>query len=145
MTAAIHQQARLPRRDHRRAEIDALHRAARALAQLAIHADHESRPAVAFDESARDDADHADMPALALHQQRRGQALAVGAVEPLDAGDRLVEHLALDGAALGVELVEPERQRAHFLRIVARQQPRAEIGLPTRPPALTRGPSRKPR
>ena len=44
--------------------------------------------------------------------------------------DRLVEHLALDGAALGVELVEPQRQRADLVRIVARQQPRAEIGLP---------------
>ena len=44
--------------------------------------------------------------------------------------DRLVQHLALDGAALGVELVEPQRQRADLVRIVARQQPRAEIGLP---------------
>ena len=127
--AAVHQQARLPRRDHRRAEIDALDRAARSLAQLAVHADDEGRPAVAFDQPARDDADHADMPAFALDHERRRQSLAVGAVEALDARDRLVQHLALDGAALGVELVQPERQRADLLRIVAGQQPRAEIGL----------------
>ncbi len=99
------------------------------LPTLAVHADHEGRPAVALDQAAGDDADHADVPALALDDQRRRQALAVGPVEALDAGDRLLEHLALDGAALGVELVEPDGERAHLVRIVARQQARAEIGL----------------
>ena len=129
MPAAVHQQARLPRRDHRRAEIDALDRAARSLAQPAIHADDEGRPAVAFDEAARDDADHPDMPTFALDHERRRQSLAVGTVEALDARDRLVQHLALDGAALGIELVQPQRQRADLFRIVAGQQPCAEIGL----------------
>ncbi len=89
------------------------------LPSAAVHADDEGRPPVAFDQAARDDADHADMPALALHHERRRQPRAVRAVEALDAGDRLVEHLALDGAALGVEVVQPERQRADLLRIVA--------------------------
>src|SRR5580704_19059704 len=130
MAAAVHQQAGLAGCDHRRAEIDAAYGAARALAEIAIHADHEGRPAVAFDQPARHDADHADMPAFALDHQRRGQALAVRSVEALDAADRLVQNLALDGAALGVELVEAHRQRAYLVRIVARQQTRTEIGLP---------------
>ena len=69
------------------------------------------------------------MPALALDQQRCRQTLAVGSVQPLDARDRLVEHLALDGAPLGVEFVESHRQGAYLMRIVAREQARAEIGL----------------
>ena len=72
-------------------------------------------------------------PSLSTSERGR-QALAVGPVQSLDAGDRLVEHLALDGAALGVELVEAQRQRADLVRIVARQQARAEIGLAD-PPA----------
>src|SRR4029077_19425330 len=102
--------------------IDAADRPARALADLAVHTDYEGRPAVALDQAAGDDADHADMPAFALDDQRRGQALSVRTVQALDAGDRLVEHLAFDGAALGIEFVEAQRQRAHLMRIVARQQ-----------------------
>ena len=69
------------------------------------------------------------MPALALDQQHRREALAVGAVQALDSRDRLIEHVALDGAPLGVEFVEPDRERTDLVRIVARQQTRAKIGL----------------
>ena len=82
VAAAVDQQAGLARGDHRRAEIDAAHRAARALAELAVEADDEGRPAVALDQPAGDDADHADMPALALDHQRRRQALASGPYSP---------------------------------------------------------------
>ncbi len=79
-------------------------------------------------------------PSLSI-SSAAGMPCRSGPVGGLDALHRLVEHGALDGAALGVELVEPQRQRLHLVRIIARQQARAEIGLATRPPALTRGPS----
>jgi hypothetical protein len=70
-----------------------------------------------------------------------------GRVEPACLGLRQcrVAHAGFDLAPVGVERVEPPRQRHGLFRVVGGQQARAEIGLPIRPPALTRGPRTKPR
>ena len=55
--AAVDQQARLPRRQHGRAQVDAAHGPARPFAHAVLHRDHAGRAVVAFAQAPRDDAD----------------------------------------------------------------------------------------
>src|SRR3546814_16712443 len=66
-SAACYQQACILCRDHRSAQIDTSDRAARSLAQtrFAVECDHEGGLAGLFLEPARDNSDHAGMPAFA--------------------------------------------------------------------------------
>ena len=133
--AAVQQQGGLAGRDHRRAKIDALHRAAdppNSPSRPMMKASYRSSTSLPPRCRSRRHA------SLALDHQRRGQALAVGSVEVLRRGRSPGRAPRVRQRGAGVELVETQGERAHFVRIVARQQPRAEIGLAHRPPALTR-------
>ena len=124
MAAAVDEQPGLARRDDRRAERHAGHRAARAPADPVGERDDAGRPVVALLEPAGDDADDAGMPALARGEdQRRRIAAPLSTARSPAASDA-----RLDLAALAVVAVEPLRQRRAPRRIVGRQQPRAEIG-----------------
>ena len=67
----VEQNARLPRRDHRRAEIEPRHRAARPLRHPVGDRRDAGRAVEALLDPAGDDADHAGMPVAAADQQHR--------------------------------------------------------------------------
>src|SRR3546814_6828384 len=64
MAAAVHQQTFLPRGDHRGAEIDARHRARRALADALLERHHQGRLAEAFLEAARSEEHTSELQSL---------------------------------------------------------------------------------
>ena len=145
MAAALEQQPLAHRLAHRAAEIDAGDRAARAGADAALpERDRERRPAEALLEPRRHQPDHARMPArrggdhhgAALLQAERRHGLRLGLLQRRD-----LDHLAL--AVEPVELGgEPRRPRSDPPPATDRRRASAR---PMRPPALMRGPSRKPR
>ena len=98
------------------------------LPTLAVEADHEGRPVEALVQPAGDDADHAGMPALARDDQRRRRqprpacastcAMRVRRAPPRSMSRR---------SALSASSRAASAPR--LVRVVGRQQPRAEIGL----------------
>ncbi len=123
MPAAIDQQPRLARRDDRRAERHAGHRPAGAPADPVSQRDDAGRPLVTLLEPRRDDADDPGMPAFRRgeHQRRRLR-------RRLDRGDRRLQGLRLDLAALAVVAVEPGCQLGGQRRIIGGEEARAEVG-----------------
>ena len=122
MPAAIDQQARLPRRDNMRAEIDVVHRTARALADIAFQRHDQSRMMEFFLEARGDDADHARMPVFA---RRRKPSAYFRSSDRFGFG----QHLRLDRAAFGIQRVQMLRDLLGHARVIGRKQSRAEIGL----------------
>ena len=85
----------------------------------------QRRAILALLDAAGHDADHAGMPAGAVHHQHRASGLC------LRVGVRVggVEHGGLHILALAVDGVEPGGERAGLDRVLAQQQAQAEIGL----------------
>ncbi len=124
MTAAGEEQPAVLRRKHRRAEIDAGDRAARALADPVLaDRDDDRRPAGLLLEPPGDDADHARVPAGRGDQDDR--AVALGAAQFLG---RLA-HRGLDRPPFLVEPVELGGDAPRFLRILGGEQAHAEVRL----------------
>ncbi|KKL17199.1 hypothetical protein LCGC14_2487940 [marine sediment metagenome] len=63
---------------------------------------------------------------------------------PLGLGEGRGTHLALDLAPLGVELIEARGDRRGLLRVVAAQQPRAQVRLADTPPGIDPRPHHEP-
>src|SRR6185369_17934533 len=122
MAAAIDQQSGLPRGDDGGTEIEPVGRAPRSFADVAVEGDDAGRPLIVLAQPARDDADHAGMPALARNQYHGASRLR------RDMRVRRLQHRRLDRLALAVETVEVDGNGARLVRIVGRQQARAEIG-----------------
>ena len=125
MAAAGRQDARLPRRDHRGAQIEARHRPPGALRHAVGDPGDAGRPVEPLLDAPGDDADHAGMPALAPHQQRgmARRGLRLGRVH------RGVQHRRLDLLALAVDRVQRAGQRRGLHPVLAQQQAQAQIGL----------------
>src|SRR3546814_9940494 len=98
-------------------EIDARHRARRALADALLERHHQGRLAEAFLEAAGDDADDAGVPAFRGRHHQSGCRPAL-----LHLADRLIEHLQLDRLALAVVAVELRRHRRRLGRVVGRSE-----------------------
>ena len=124
VAAAIDQQPRLARGDHRRAERETGDRAAGAPADAVGQRDDAGRPLVALPEPA------ATMPMTpgcqpsAAAKTSTGESLFWRSTSSIAASKRR----ALDLAALLVVAVEMLRPFGGERRVVGRQQPRAEIG-----------------
>ena len=124
VAAAGDEQPAVLRGKHRRAEIDAGDRAARALAEPVLaERDDDRGPAQPLLQAAGDDADHAGMPA-GRGDDRDGAIALRGAQRLRRLADR-----GLDRAALLVEPVELGGDRRGLVRILGGQQADAEIGL----------------
>ena len=123
--AARDEQAGILRREHRRAEIDAGDRAARALAHAVfVECDHDGGAAGFLLEAPGNDADHPGVPARARDHRDR----AVGPGGALRLGGLL--HQRLDRAAFLVQPVEFGGDATRLLGIARGEQPHAEIGAP---------------
>ena len=122
-------------------EVNAGDRPGRALALVALEPDDDRGAVRGLFQTRGDDADDARMPAL-------GGGPDEGAVQAprLGLGHGFFADPFGDLAAVGVELVEPGGDAGGLdisLSVARRRAPRS--AWPMRPPALTRGPRRKPR
>ena len=145
VAAALEQQPLADRLPHHAAEIDAGDRAARAGADAArLERDRKRRAAEALLEPRGDQADDAGMPAFGGGDDDRALLLDAERRHRLGFGLRDGRHF--DRLALAVETVELGGDARGLGRIApAAAARRRASARPMRPPALMRGPSRKPR
>ncbi len=137
--AAARHHPRLARRDHRRAEIKARKRAARALDHPLDMGAHAGRAVEALLEAACHDPHHAHVPA-GLGDQKHG---AAGALLALGLRHRRFEKPLLDVLALAVELVEMAGDAGRRVGVAAAEQAEAEIGAPDAASGIDAGPERE--
>src|SRR5262245_26280581 len=104
-------------------EVEACDAPAGAAPQLSIRlpADQERRPAIALDETRRDDTDDARVPGVGAEHDG-GVPRIQGLLDDLD---RLIEDLLIHFLTTGVDGFELARERGGFLRILGQQQPQA--------------------
>ncbi len=91
-----------------------------------------------------DQPDNTRMERGARQHQRRGR-LTPKADLGLRGGNRFLHHQLFRSLPLGVELFKFRGDALRLRRVFGQQQAAAERGVAMRPPALMRGPSRKPR
>ena len=126
------------------AKVHARDRTAGAGADAAgLQRNGEGRPAEPFLQARGNQAHHPGMPALGRRDD--DGALVFGAERGHGLGFRLRHRGDLDRLALSVETVELGGKARALGRILLQEQIDPECGPPMRPPALMRGPSRKPR
>ncbi len=97
----------------------------RAAPLLAFEADHDRGSPEAGGDAPRDDADHARVPAL----PRQHDARLVPPAGRVDLGERVGEHLVLDGAALERELLDRGGDGHGGGRALLEEQRQREIGI----------------
>lgn len=110
------------------AQIDAMDRAPRAFAILAIKADDNGGAACGLFEARGDDANNAGMPAIARSPDEGGvKAAFLGLCHGGGA------HGGFDIAAFGVELVKAVGHRAGLGHVIGGEKARAKVGLTNAP------------
>ena len=143
VAAAFDQQPFMDRAAHHRAEIDRGDRAGRPGGEtVGFERGDEGRQAEALGDAAGDQAEQALVPALGGEEQQRPRR--IGGKLGVGDGEGFLEHALFDRLAFGIERLELGGDAARLDLVVGRQQPGAEAGAPTLPPALMRGPRMKP-
>ena len=121
MAAAGDQQAGASRLADRRSQVEARHRSAGRLADVAVDRDDADRPVAALAQPSRDDAQHPRVPAVAGDDDDRiGRAVVY-----LGACGR--QHRRLDGLAILVVGVEHRGDARCLRRVIGGQQSGAQI------------------
>ena len=140
MPAPGRQQPSLPRRNHRRPEINPRHRPPRPLGNPVRHPRHQSRPVESLLDPPGNNPDHPGMPRRPAHQHRRMSRRQLR----LRRLHRLAQHPRFHRLALPVHPVQRRRHRPRIQRVVAQQQPQPQPGLANPPAGIDPRPQRKP-
>ncbi len=122
MSAAHREKPHLPRRDHRRPEIEPGHRPPGPLGQRRAARADAGRPVETLFDSRRHDADHARMPVLALEHHHAASRIEL----PRSGLHRARQDRRFHVLTLAVHPVEHPRDRERLRPVLGQQQPHAE-------------------